>query len=75
MASNTTNHISSYNENDEQDISHVSGCSAGDMKTDIDKDTPISKLDNVAINNDRVLPPEIYAGVMECKFLVCNYIV
>ena len=74
MASNTTNHISSYNEDDEQDISHISQCSVGDMKPNIGKDTAISKLDNVAINNDAVLPPEIYAVVMECKFLVCNYI-
>ena len=70
MASNNTNHKSSYNEDDEQDISHVSGCSAGDMKTDIDKDTTSTKLHDVV-----VLPPEIYAGVMECKFLVCNHII
>ena len=56
--------ISSYNEHDEQDISHVSG-------ENIDKDTNTTKS-NVA--NDTSLPPEVYAGVMECKFLVCNYI-
>ena len=72
MASNTTNHVPSYNEDDEQDISHVSRCSTGD-KTDIDKDATTIKLGDVA-NND-ILPPEIYAVVMECKFLVCNYIV
>ena len=75
MASNTTNHISSYNDDNEQDIPNVLGCIAGDMKPNIGKDTAISKLDNVAINNDAVLPPEIYAVVMECKFLVCNHIV
>jgi len=73
MASNTTNRISSYNEDDEQDILRASGCSAGDIKIDIDKDTTSTKLGDVA-NNDTILPSEIYAGVMECKFLVCNYI-
>ena len=75
MASNTTDHITSYNEDDEQDILRASGCSAGDMKTDIDKDTTSTKLHDVVTNNDMVLPPEIYAVVMECKFLVCNHIV
>jgi len=56
--SNTTNHISLYNDHDEQDIS---GCS-------IDKDTTTTKDDN-----ETVLPPELYAVIMECKFLVCNY--
>ena len=46
------------------------------IKTDIDKDTTSTKLHDVAIKNDNmVLPPEIYAAVMECKFLVCNHIV
>jgi len=74
MASNTTSHIPSSNDDDEQDISHVLRCSVGDMKPNTFKDTATIKLGDVA-NNDMVLPSEIYAGVMECKFLVCNHIV
>ena len=59
-SNNAANHISSYDVHGEQDIS----------RQNIDKDTTAT---NSEVAN--VLPPEIYAGILECKFIVSNHIV